>query len=271
MSVSICIPTYKGEAFIGETIRSVLEQSYQEFEILVFDDSASDAVRTICENFDDDRIIYFANDRQLGPKGNWNKCLEAAAGKYYKLLPHDDILYPGALERQVDLLHTRMDVVLVFGARRIIKSSGKTLMERKPLGDEARSIGGLELVRQCLRSGGNIIGEPGNGLIRTELARLIGSYDDTHSYTIDVDFWFRALAHGNAYYTGEFESAFRIHDSSWTAEIGKKQTEDFIGTIEKFAADPNYQIDKSTQRLGRLRARFNTHARRAIFAVTAGR
>lgn len=271
MSVSICIPTYNGEAFLADTITSVLEQSYSEFEVLVFDDSASKDIRTICENFADDRILYFANETRLGPKGNWNQCLEAAAGKYYKLLPHDDLLLPGALERQVKLLDTRMDVALVFGARHIIKSSGETLMQRKPLGDKARSIDGFDLVRQCLRAGSNIIGEPGNGLIRTELARLVAGYDDSHPYTIDIDFWFRALAHGNGYYTGEFESAFRVHDGSWSAEIGRKQFEDFKGLLETYAENPLYRVDKTTRRLGRLKARLNTQARRLIFKATKGR
>lgn len=271
MSVSVCIPTYQGEAYITETIRSVLEQSYENFELLIFDDGASAATEKLCREFADDRIIYFANGQQLGPKGNWNKCIEAAAGDYFKLLPHDDLLLPGALERQVKVLTSRMDVALVFGARKIMMSSGKILMERKPLGKADRSIDGFDLVRQCLRAGSNIIGEPGNGLIRTELARLLGGYDDMHPYAIDLDFWFRALSHGNAYYTGEFESAFRVHTESWSADIGKKQYQDFIGILDKYSKDPIYRIDKNSQHLGRLRAKFNTQARRAIFKVTAGR
>ena len=269
MSVSICIPTFKGEAYIAETIQSVIDQSYQEIEIIVLDDAASADTEAICKSFEDDRVLYFANSQRLGPKGNWDKCIKMAAGTYFKLLPHDDILLPRALERQSHILQTRQDVALVFGARQILNPNGSPMMERKPLGDMARSIDGFELVRKTIRTGNNIIGEPGNGLIRTELAKHLAHYDDSYPYTIDLNFWFRALAFGNAYYTAEFESAFRVHNESWSAELARSQYHDFVATAETFAKDPVYAIDRKTLRIGRYKAKFNTYARRVIFKLNA--
>jgi len=267
--VSVCIPTFQGEPYIEQTIRSVLEQSYKPLELLVLDDGASEQTKDICQRFQDPRLKYIAHPQRLGPKGNWNSCLEHASGEYYKLLPHDDLLMSGALERQVHYLDSQPDTALVFGAREIIGPGRKKLLNRKPLGSETCSFGGFDLVRQCIRSGSNIIGEPGNGLMRTLLARQIGSYDDSLPYVIDLDFWFKALARGKAYYTGETESAFRVHNTSWSANIGKAQYQDFAKLIEKYSQQPLYGIDKATQRMGRFRARLNSAARRWVFKIAA--
>jgi len=95
--VSVCIPTYKGAATIGAAIESVLGQSFASFELIVIDDGSPDATRLIVESFADPRITYLRNDHNLGPEDNWNRCLEVARGKYFKLLPHDDLLHPQCL------------------------------------------------------------------------------------------------------------------------------------------------------------------------------
>ncbi|NNE57007.1 MAG: glycosyltransferase [Hellea sp.] len=263
--VSICIPTFNGARFIGETIQSVLDQSYHQFELLIFDDGSADNTAEICQSFDDPRIQFKQNEKNLGPKENWDQCLKYASGQYFKLLPHDDLLEPGTLERQVKILSSRPDVALVFGTKSIINETGKILLRRKPLGDEARSIDGFELVRETLKAGNNLIGEPGSGLFRSALIDIIGAYDDTNPYTIDLDYWFRILAHGNAYYTAAPASRFRIHGDSWSAEIGKLQYRDFVGTMERFEKDAMYQIDPKTVRTGKLKAWLSTQARRVIF------
>lgn len=269
--VSIVIPTYKGAAFIAETIQSVLDQSYKPFEILIFDDGSPDNTVDICKSFDDPRIKFSRNRKNLGPRGNWNKCLAAATGKYYKLLPHDDLLMPGSLRAQVGILESNPDVALVFGTRNIISESGKPLMSRSPLGPKDQRFDGLKLVRKCIYNGSNFIGEPGNGLMRTSLTKTIGEYDDVHPYTIDLDYWFRALAHGEAYYIAAPHSAFRIHNASWTSEIGQDQHKDFVGTINKFSSDSLYKVSRITATLGKVNSALNMRARRLIFKKLASR
>ena len=103
-TVSIAMPTYKGELFIRAAIESVLQQSFQDFELIISDDNSPDETQAIVESFEDPRIIYIRQDKNLGPEGNWNSCLSLARGKYFKLLPHDDLLRTDCLSRQVAVL-----------------------------------------------------------------------------------------------------------------------------------------------------------------------
>lgn len=265
--VSVCIPTYNGDKYIKDTVNSVLSQKVKNIEIIISDDCSSDTTESICRNFSDKRIKYFRHSKNIGPKENWNFCLQRATGKYYKLLPHDDLLLEDSLVKQVKALEDdfNKEIALVIGSRMIINSNGDTLMGRVPLGSKSKRFSGTDLVRKCLRNGSNIIGEPGNGLVRTELAKQISSYDDTYPYTIDLDFWFKILNFGDAEYINIPTSAFRIHENSWSSMIGKKQHSDFVGTINKFASMPEYDISVFTAALGKINSKLKMHLRHYIF------
>src|SRR5690242_10061173 len=131
-SVSICIPTYRGTAHLGAAIDSVLAQTYRDFELLIIDDNSPDDTAHLVARYDDPRIRYLRNTSNLGPEGNWNRCLAEARGKYFKLLPHDDLLTPNCLERQVSVLEDDASerLAFVFCARRIIDSRGRWIGTR---------------------------------------------------------------------------------------------------------------------------------------------
>ena len=159
--VSICIPTYRGSAFIAATIESVLMQSYREFELWVVDDASPDDTEAVVRVISDPRIRYVRNEVNLGPSGNWNRCRELAQGKFYKLLPHDDLLEPNSLQRHVDILEADPDerIALVFGSRAVIDERNRVVLRRGLSGVAAGPIDASRLVRRCVRAGTNLIGE----------------------------------------------------------------------------------------------------------------
>lgn len=236
--VSVCIPTYRGRATIGSAIESVLAQSLTDFELIVIDDGSPDDTRAIVEGFADPRLIYVRNEHNLGPQGNWNRCLELARGKYFKLLPHDDLLHPHCLERQVAVLDTDRDerIALVFSARDVLGPDGRVLTRRGYPGGREGPIAGGMVMRACVRRGTNLLGEPGAVLFRKSLADRIGAFDATNPYVIDLDYWFRLLAHGDAYFCADPLASFRVSGSSWSVAIGTGQSNDFRNFVARFAA-----------------------------------
>lgn len=265
--VSVCIPTYRGADTIRATLESVLQQDYPSLEVWVIDDQSPDNTAEVVKALDDPRVHYVRNERNLGAQGNWDRCLELASGKYYKLLPHDDLLEPGSLREQVAILEadTTEEIALVFGARRIIKPDGKELMVRGFSKNGPLRIKAEQAARSCVRAGSNLLGEPGNGLVRMSLARRIGSYDARYPYMVDLDFWFRALQFGDAYYTGTVSSSFRVVRSSWSVAIGHRQHGDFAGFVDKFLGAPELGLKRGDRAVGLLRARVNTYLRMLIY------
>jgi glycosyltransferase involved in cell wall biosynthesis len=265
--VSVCIPTYLGANFIRKTIESVLQQSYSNIEIWVVDDSSPDSTRSVVSGLRDERIKYIRNPINLGPQGNWNKCLDLACGKYFMILPHDDLLAEDSLRQQVSVLESddARAIALVFGSRQLIDPSGKTLMTRRPSRLSEGRISGHDLIRHCIRAGTNQIGEPGNVLSRAELVGRLGGYDASFPYVIDLDFWFRLLQHGDGYYTATPTSSFRLLPSSWSVAIGGKQYRDFKGIVDKYAKYGGLGITKIDRIVGLTKARVYCYLRALIY------
>ncbi len=101
--VSFVIPCHNAERFLGEAIQSVLEQVYDDFEVIVVDDGSTDHTRQLVETFDDPRIRYIYQENR-GPGGARNTGAAAAKGDYLAFLDADDIALPHRLAAQLKVL-----------------------------------------------------------------------------------------------------------------------------------------------------------------------
>ncbi|WP_195880820.1 glycosyltransferase family 2 protein [Methylomonas albis] len=262
-TVSVCIPTFRGEAHIGAAIESVLNQSFTNYELIVIDDNSPDKTWQIVSSYQDERIKYIKNSENLGPEGNWNKCLAEAKGKYLKLLPHDDTLAADCLRQQVEVLDEDVKeiIALVFCARHIVDCNEKTIATRGYRGGRQGVVSGGDTIKKCVRLGTNLIGEPGAVLFRKSLADKVGPFDGGISYIIDLDYWFRLLLHGDAYYIDKPLASFRVAAGSWSIDIGSRQSQDFIGFINRCIQNPVYRISPLDCMFGRFMAKINNYLR----------
>jgi len=94
--VSILIPTFNREQFLAACIRSALDQTFADFEIVISDNASTDKSWEICENFakKDSRVRIFRNAINMGPVMNWLNCVSKARGRYIKILFSDDLMFP---------------------------------------------------------------------------------------------------------------------------------------------------------------------------------
>jgi len=105
--VSILIPVYNREAYIGDCIRSALDQSCREIEVVVVDNASTDRTWDICRELaaGDERLRIFRNERNLGPVGNWQRCVAEARGRFCKILFSDDLLMPECVEQLLETMN----------------------------------------------------------------------------------------------------------------------------------------------------------------------
>ena len=113
--VSILIPVYNRENLIEETVRSALNQTYKNIEIIVVDNKSTDNTWDVLQKLSsqDERIKIFQNDTNIGPVRNWKRCVDEAVGEYGKILWSDDLIAPEFLEKTVPYLENE-DVGFVF-------------------------------------------------------------------------------------------------------------------------------------------------------------
>lgn len=127
-SISVIIPVYNGAAYIETTIRSVLQQTYSNWEMLVIDDGSVDSTRSIVRRLaeEDSRVKLIENPINMGVAKTRNRGLSLSRGAYVALLDGDDVWRPEKLEKQVELaISSGADIV--YCSYGIIDGQGKKL------------------------------------------------------------------------------------------------------------------------------------------------
>lgn len=125
LSLSIIIPAFNAERYISQSIQSVLNQTYNNFELIIINDGSTDNTRVIIESFDDERIKYFENEKNQGIVYSRNKGLRIAKGDYIGMLDADDIAYPEKFETQINFLEKNGDFGMIGSWARFIDENGK--------------------------------------------------------------------------------------------------------------------------------------------------
>lgn len=125
--VSVIIPCYNAERFVGQAIQSIITQTYKNLEIIVCDDCSTDRTHQILEKLasEDKRIILLRNERNLQIVATLNKMIGIASGKYVARMDADDISFPTRIEKQVEFLEDNPDISFCGTNAVLINEKGK--------------------------------------------------------------------------------------------------------------------------------------------------
>lgn len=125
-SVSVLLPVYNAERYVGLAVESILAQTFKDLELIIIDDCSSDKSREILREYSrkDNRVRYEENEHNLGGCATLNKCLSRARGRYIARIDHDDWSYPDRLEKQAAFLDVHPDVGIVGGAMELMDENG---------------------------------------------------------------------------------------------------------------------------------------------------
>ena len=118
--VSICMPTFNSETWLREAIESALDQTWEDFELVISDNASTDGTLEIARSFSDSRIRLEPSNRNLGLVLNHNRLVTLSRGTYVKFLHADDALMPTCVEEMVALAREDARIGLVFVPRQIV-------------------------------------------------------------------------------------------------------------------------------------------------------
>lgn len=128
--VSIAMPVYNAESTVAVAIRSILVQSFTDWELLITDDGSSDRTIEVVRRFQDSRIRIWSDKANKGLPRRLNEMIEMSRGKYFARMDADDISYPNRLERQIMFLESNPDVDLVGAWMLVFGRNGVPLGKR---------------------------------------------------------------------------------------------------------------------------------------------
>ncbi|NTU77340.1 MAG: glycosyltransferase family 2 protein, partial [Alphaproteobacteria bacterium] len=121
--VSVLLPVYNGRATLRESVQSILQQTFRDFELLIIDDGSTDDSATLANNFHDARVRVLGDATRRGLAARLNEGIEAARGRYIARMDADDLAFSFRLERQVQFLDACPDIDLV-GCRALVFREG---------------------------------------------------------------------------------------------------------------------------------------------------
>jgi len=267
-SVSVCIPVYQGERFLAETIRSVLDQSFRDLELVILDNASTDTSGEIARSFGDPRIRVERNATTVSQADNWNRVVQLCRAPLVKLVCADDLLHPRCLELQVGPMEADPGLAVVASRRHMIDEQLRVIVPRRGL---ARLIGvrtGMEVARRVVRNGANPVGEPGGVLFRREDFFTAGGWRADRTFVMDLDLWMRLLQYGEFLGLPETLAAFRIGLGSVSADNEQAIYDEQRALIEELGESDFYKVRAVDLAVGRMLAPAGRARRRALFAVS---
>lgn len=228
--ISICIPTYNGEAYLRACIESVLAQTYTNFEVIVVDDQSTDSTVAIIESYSkkDPRIQLHRNAKNLGLVNNWNKCMELSNGEWIKFIFQDDYLELNCLEEF--LAAATNTTPLLVSKRSFILNEQASATEKKYYNTEVRTLENTLSVKEKSFISAekisktavnnialNFIGEPSLTFFKKEVIYKIGSFNADLAQICDLEFFLRLASSEGLIYVPKQLCHFRIHTASTTS------------------------------------------------------
>jgi glycosyltransferase involved in cell wall biosynthesis len=125
--LTIGLPVYNGERYLRFAIDSLLQQTFEDFELIISDNASTDSTKIICQEYAarDSRIRYYRNQSNIGAAKNFNQVFQMARGNLFKWAAADDVLSPNFLERCIDVLDCEPSVVLSYSKVDRINSAGE--------------------------------------------------------------------------------------------------------------------------------------------------
>lgn len=187
--VSICIPAYKQIHYLEKALNSVIQQCYQDYEVVITDDSPDDSVWKLLDNFDfEGRLRYERNQVRQGSPENWNHAISMAGGDYIKILHHDDWLVDEhSLEKFVELLERDPSACFAFSGSLVIDDI--TGHEKSHVCSE-QALERLRVMPESLLRG-NVVGAPSATIFRR--AACPGRFDPKLKWLVDIDFYIACM------------------------------------------------------------------------------
>jgi glycosyltransferase involved in cell wall biosynthesis len=125
--VSVGLFVYNGERFIEQSLRSILNQTFTDFELIISDNASTDRTGEIAQTYAerDKRIRYYRSEKNMGAGWNARRVCELATGKYFKWAAVDDLLEPDLLLRCVEILECDLGCVVAYARTKEVDENGK--------------------------------------------------------------------------------------------------------------------------------------------------
>ena len=200
MKVSVLTPIYRtDERLLRAAIESVLAQTFRDFEFILLDDCPEDSRERVVRGYDDPRIVYLKNDRNLGIAASRNRLIDLARGEYLAIFDHDDVCRPDRFAKEVAYLDAHPACGVVSGW--VKPSNGDVI----PYPEDDHGI-------KVAMMDGISMWHPAAMVRKSVLAQANVRYEAAYTPVEDYMLWMRLIPHTTFHNLREVVLDYRWHD-----------------------------------------------------------
>ncbi len=215
--VSIIMPTFNHASFIGDAIDSVLNQTYNHFELIIIDNYSTDSTEKIIRSFSDQRIKYyrFSNNGIIAASRNCG--IKNARGEFIAFLDSDDLWYENKLARQVEAMAREPDAALCFCPFKMDSDDQEYNNEIRTARDQNFSGHIYDRFLNCNFMAASSV------LIRAVVLKLTGDFDVASNLVgaEDFDLWLRISRDNKICYVPEVQGTYRLHAANYGGSVDR--------------------------------------------------
>ncbi len=193
--VSVCIPTYNSARYLRESLNSIINQTYENLEIIVSDNASTDNTEEIVKTFTDNGVQFRRNPTNLGCYNNYNECLKVVSGKFVAFYHSDDIYEPEIVQREVEFLQTHPEVGAVFTLDKLVDENDKIIGRTNiPKELKDRNVYNFNKIYKALLKHKNFFLRTPTAMVRKSVYDNVGLFSEKEFGTsADLEMWLRIL------------------------------------------------------------------------------
>ena len=213
--ISVLLPVFQSADYIGEAIDSVLAQDFQDWELVISDNSSTDSTVEIIKGYSDPRIRLFQQEQNLGSGPNWNFCCKRARGEFACVLGADDAFLPTHLSRKLSFFENSPNVSFVHGSAHFVGPKGEPIREFNPPFAEITSA------ESFLRKnwGANFVNAHTTLFRLWDKAGRLNAFDSRYLLLMDWQLWNRLALQSETVLCDLTPSIrYRVHPQSTTSQ-----------------------------------------------------
>ncbi len=249
-AVSVIIPTYNNAHFVGQTIQCVLDQTFQNFEVIVVDDGSTDNTKGVISSFKDKRIFYHYQERSGLPAVSRNTGIKLSQAGMIAFLDSDDKWYPEKLSKTMEVFFNNKDIDLVCHDEYVTLAD--KIIRKSVYGP------GVEDMYQALLYRGNCLSTSAV-VVKKEKLYQVGLFDERKDFfsVEDYDLWLRLAANGcKFYFLHEFLGEYVLHETNISANL-EMNYNNLLNVLDvhfrKLATEHNFKIFNALKRKLKVR------------------
>lgn len=210
--ISVVLPIYNGEKYMIQSINSIINQTYKNWELIIIDDCSTDRTAIIAKQYasKDSRIKYYKNDKNMKLPKTLNKGFSLAKGDYLTWTSDDNLYISNAFEKMYRKLKDSKDIEFIYSSCEIIDENGNNLDYMYASSQGSKEIIGSNIVGACF-------------MYTRKVYESIGDYDENYILVEDYDYWLRIFSKFNTTYIEDILYKYRWHNGALTSTEKKEK------------------------------------------------